>query len=154
MSLPAYSRSLDALSRRARSSRELSRWLADRGYAQADIAEAIERLTASGLLDDAKYAYAFARTRLVDRHQSPRRVSAELARRGVPRDVADQAIAAVTADSDVDAEAAIEAAARKRLRALSVRDPVVRRRRLMAFLLRQGFDLARVRDVVGRVLDG
>ena len=52
-------------------------------------------LLAAGLLDDARYALSFARSRLLDRKLSKRRVLAELSRRGVARDLADAAVAQV-----------------------------------------------------------
>ena len=112
----AYNHALDALGRRARSTRELSRWLADRDHPAEEIEGAVERLTAGGLLNDAKFAETFARSRLVDRKLSKRRVLTELGRKGIPRDIADAAVAAVFEDEGVDEEAAIEAIAVKKAR--------------------------------------
>jgi regulatory protein len=147
----AHARALDALARRARSAAELRRWLAQRGYAAAEVAETIARLTASGLLDDAKYSSAFATTAIVDRGLSRRRVLAELARRGVPRNVADAAVDAVVLDHDVDEDAAALAVATRKWRTLASLDPVTAQRRLLAFLARRGYDLDAARRVVDRL---
>lgn len=150
--MPAFSRSLDALARRARSTTELARWLRERGYPADEIAEAIERLTASGLLDDAKFAESFARSRLVDRKVSRRRVLTELARRGVARDVADAAVAAVLEDEAVDEAAGLAAIAAKKMRTLRGLAPDVAARRLTAFLARRGYDADAVRRVVDEMM--
>jgi regulatory protein len=147
-----HDRALDALARRARSSADLVRWLRDRGYETSEIDETIARLQGSGLLDDAKYAEAFARSRLVDGRQSRRRVQAELARHGVARDVADAAVAAIMEDESIDEEAAVRAVAARKYRSLARLAPDVARRRLMAFLARRGYDGDLVRRIVAEVM--
>lgn len=147
----AYNRSLDALARRSRSTKDLERWLKEREYTQEDVADALERLTASGLLNDEKYAHSFARSRLVDRGMSRRRVAAELARHGIARDVVDRVIGSVVDDEGIDEDAAIETIARKKWRSLAKLEPGVGRRRLFGFLARKGFDGDVVQRVVRRV---
>ncbi|HVZ50213.1 MAG TPA: regulatory protein RecX [Gemmatimonadaceae bacterium] len=149
--IPCYTRALDALARRARSSADLARWLGDRGYERDEIAETVSRLTATGLLDDARFAHAFARSRFVDGKQSRRRVQAELARHGVAREVADAAIATVVQDEVVDEEAMVRAVAERKYRTLARLDPIVARRRLMAFLARRGYDGDLVRRVAAAI---
>lgn len=150
-SVTAHTRALDALARRARSGAELARWLRERGHSADETAETIARLTACGLLDDARFAEAFARGRLMDRKLSRRRVLADLARRGVAREVAAVAVAAVVADEEIDESAAVEAVARKKYRSLSGLDPHVARRRLTAFLARRGYDQDVVRAALKRL---
>ena len=147
----AYSRALDALSRRSRSAADLSRWLRNRKYEPDDIAEVVERLNGSGLLDDQKYAQAFARSRLLDRKLSRRRVLAELGRSGVARETALAAVDAVIEDEGVDEVASVESVAARKLRTMTSLDRNVARRRLMAFLARRGYDLDMVRSVVRKL---
>jgi SOS response regulatory protein OraA/RecX len=54
----------------------------------------------------------------------------------------------------VDPEAAVRAVAEKRAKQLAGLPPVVRKRRLAAFLARRGFQGAEVREVVERVCAG
>jgi regulatory protein len=147
----AYNRSLDALSRRSRSVKDLERWLKDREYSPEEITEAVERLTSAGLLNDERFAHSFARSRLVDRGMSKRRVSMELARHGIARELVDQVIGEVVADEGIDEDATVEAVARKKWRSLAKLEPQVGERRLMGFLARKGFDGDAVRRVVRRV---
>jgi alanyl-tRNA synthetase len=103
-------------------------------------------------VDDGAYARQVARSRVLGRGDSRRRLQQELSRKGVARDVADEAVAEVFDEEAVDEEALVEAAARKKLRALGALDAATRRRRLWAFLARRGHDGDAIRRVLGRVL--
>ena len=148
----AYTHALDALSRRSRSTSELSRWLKERDHPPEEIESVVERLTSSGLLDDAKYAASFARNRLIDRKLSKRRVLGELGRRGIPRELAATAVDAVMEDEGVDEESAVEVVAARKWRSLSKLDRQTGYRRLMGFLARRGYDGDVVRRVMKRVM--
>jgi regulatory protein len=149
-----YSKALEALTRRARSTAELARWLTERDHAPEHIERSIARLQELGYLDDAQYALAFARSRATARGMSRRRIQAELARRGVARDLADAAIAGVMQDEGVDERALIESAAAKKLRGMTKLEPDVRRRRLYGFLARKGFAADLIRETVSRLARG
>lgn len=150
--LSTYNHALEALSRRSRSVSELTRWLREREHDPDEIASAIERLTASGLLDDARFAALFARSRLIDRKLSKRRVLTELGRRGVARDVASEAVNAVMEDEGVDEEAQVVVVAQRKFRSLARLDHDTAYRRLSGFLARRGYDSDVVRRVVKQVM--
>ena len=110
---------------------------------------ALDRLTALGLLDDLAFARAFARSRASGKGFGPRRVVAELGRKGVARPVIDQVMRELESAADEESEGAlsaperevatVRAAAEKRLRSLSRLEPEVARRRLTGWLVRRGF---------------
>src|SRR5688500_12064351 len=128
--LHVYDRALNMLAARGRASRELRRLLVRKGE-RADIVDlAIERLLRVGLLNDEIYARSVARAKAVGQGHSKRRVQQELFRRGVDREVADDAIEETFAEEAVDEDALVEQAARKKLRSLAALDPAVRDRRL------------------------
>jgi len=79
-----------ALARGPRSRSEITASLARRGYGEETIAAVVARLTELGYLDDALVADAVARG-AERRHQGSRRVALTLSRRGVARDVVEQA---------------------------------------------------------------
>jgi regulatory protein len=83
---------------------------------------------------------------------SRRRLQQELFKRGVTREVADGAIAEVWSDENVDDDAAVEASARKKLRALGGLDDATRRRRLYSFLARRGHESDAIRRAMAKVL--
>lgn len=146
--LRTYDRALALLAFRARSSAELARALGRKGEERRHVERAIEKLTAQGLLDDAHFAQAFARARLVGAGHSRRRIQGELARRGVAREVGERAIETVLEEEEIDQHAVVEEVARRRLRALASLEPGVRRRRLHGFLARRGYDLDVIRAVM------
>ena len=155
--LRTYDRALNMLAFRGRASKELARSLARKGEPKELVDRAIERLTEQGLLDDAAFAESFTRTKVLGAKQSRRRVQQDLARKGVARDVTDAAIAAVFEEEQVDQREIVEQAARKKLVSLRKLEPLVRRRRLYAFLARRGYDSEDIRaamDAVGEALRG
>jgi regulatory protein len=146
--LRVYDRALTMLAARARSSAELARLLVRKGEAKADVDLAITRLEEQGLLNDTAFAESFTRSRVLGAKHSRRRVQQDLARKGVPRTVGEAAIETVFAQEGVDQREVVEAAARKKLRSLRGVEPMVRRRRLYAFLARRGYDADDVRSAM------
>jgi regulatory protein len=147
-----YNRALDMLTRAPRSTRDLRRRLLLKGEPEADVDVTVERLTASGLLNDESYARAFVRSKVASQGFSRRRLQQELAKRGVARDVADAAIVEVLHDEGVDETANIERVAQKKLRTLRGLDEETQRRRLFAYLARCGYDVEDVRVAVRSAL--
>ena len=155
--LKVYDRALNMLAFRARSSAELARSLVRKGEPKELVDRAVARLQEQGLLDDAAFAQSFTRAKVLGAQQSRRRVQQDLARKGVARTVSDAAIATVFAEEGVDQRDVVVQAARKKLRSLTKLDPVVRRRRLYAFLARRGYDGEDIRqamEAVGEELRG
>jgi regulatory protein len=146
--LATYDRALNVLAFRARSTTELSRALVRKGSDPMHVADAITRLVEQGLVDDAAFARAFARAKVVGSSHSKRRVQQELQRKGVARDVASEAIGEVFEGEAIDELALIEKAARRKLSTLSALEPAVRRRRLYGFLMRRGFDTGDIQRVM------
>lgn len=139
---------LRQLTVRARSRAELARVLA-RKHVPDDVAEVVlDRLVEVGLIDDA----VFARDWLAagERRQKSRRaLLAELAEKGVDRDVIDEAVAEL--DSDRDYLVARGLAERK-VRSLVGLEPQVQYRRLAGALARRGFAASVVAQVAREVL--
>lgn len=148
----AYEYALNLLAARAYTTRNLRRKLVRKEFAPAEIEVAMARLVSSGLLDDHRYASEFARQRLVVSGVSVRRVEQELVRRGIARDVAKGATAAVVDKEEVDTARSMERVARKKLVSLGYLDPAVKRRRLFGFLARRGFELDDIRRVIGQLV--
>ena len=146
--LGAFDTAVSILAFRARSVRDVRRRLIDKGESEAVADAAIARLESLGLLSDREFARQFARSRVLGPGLSKRRLQQELFKRGVARDVADEAIGEVMAEDDVDEDAIIDRVARKKLRTLAKLDPLTRRRRLYAFLARRGYEPDDIRRVM------
>jgi regulatory protein len=148
-----YDHAIDALARRARATGELERWLAQREHPRAAIAVAVERLTALGLLDDARFARGFAGTRGGGR-LGPRRIERELRQKGVPAAVVSEVMSEFREATVESGAGAMEGAAERRMRSLGSLEPPVARRRLLAWLLRRGFDAGPASVLVRRLVPG
>jgi regulatory protein len=144
----AYNYALNLLSARPYATRALHRKLIQKQYSAADADDAIRRLVDNGLLDDAKYAEQYARSKILSTGASKRRLQQDLYRKGIKGDVATSAIANVIDQDEIDPAAVIERVARKKLAQLGNLEPVVLRRRLFAFLARRGYDVDEIKRIV------
>lgn len=140
--------STEAGGRSARQHDEALDSAADRS---AKVREALDRLEASGLLNDADVAEAEAAARL-RRGEAPGRVTQVLRRKGVAGRVVDAAVQEAMAEDHFDERAACLTVAEKRARALRALAPDVAQRRLLGFLQRRGYSGAVARDVTREVL--
>jgi regulatory protein len=152
MAASSYDVALNLLTARQYTARNLRRKLVQKGFAADDADAAIERLIGNGLLDDGRYAAAFARGKLLGQGASKRRIRQQLYQRGIQGDVADAAIEAVIEDESIDLEAVVEEDARKKLASLGGLEPLIVRRRLYAHLARRGYDIDEINRVMKRVL--
>ena len=144
----AYNYALNLLAARPYATRALQRKLIQKEYSAADADDAIRRLVANGLLDDAKYAEQYARSKMLATGASRRRLTQDLYRKGIKSEIAASAIDAVVEDEAIDTEAMIEKVARKKLGQLGDLEPLVLRRRLFGFLARRGYDVDEIKRVV------
>jgi regulatory protein len=147
----AYDYALNLLSARPYASQALHRKLIQKQYPAADADDAIRRLVDNGLLDDAKYAEQYARSKILATGASKRRLTQDLYRKGIKGDVATDAIANVIEQEEIDTDAVIERVARKKLALLGDLEPLVLRRRLFAFLARRGYDVDEIKRIVSRL---
>ena len=148
----AYNYALNLLSARPYAVKALHRKLIQKEYSPADADDAVRRLVDAGLLDDAKYAEQYARSKIVSSGTSKRRLTQELYRKGIKGDVATAAIAQVIDDEEIDTAAVVERVARKKLAQLGDLEPLVLRRRLFAFLARRGYDVDEIKRVVSSLV--
>jgi regulatory protein len=152
MAITPYDRALGLLSARAYSAKNLHRKLVQHGASVSDADRVIARLQGAGLVDDATYAFSYARSKLLGAGASVRRLKQELARKGVSAEVADSAINRVVEDEEVDVHAVIQRVAEKKLAAMGDLEPVVLRRRLYAFLARRGYELHEIQSATQELL--
>jgi len=144
----AYNYALNLLAARPYSSTALRRKLIQKEYEAADADDAIRRLLDNGLLNDARFAEQYARSKMLSTGASKRRLTQDLYRKGIKGDMATTAIATVMEQDEIDPAAVIERVAAKKLAQLGDLEPIVLRRRLFAFLARRGYDLDEIKRVV------
>jgi regulatory protein len=148
----AYNYALNLLSARPYSTSALYRKLIQKQYSAADADDAIRRLLDNGLLNDAKYAEQYARSKILTTGASKRRLQQDLYRKGIKADVATNAIASVIEQEEIDTDAVVERVAKKKLAQMGDLEPPVLRRRLFAFLARRGYDLDEIKAVLSRLI--
>lgn len=129
----AMTAALRLLSYRQRSEREMWDALRSRRIPEAIAGETLDRLRQLRLLDDQAFAEAWTESRQRNSPRGRRMLLAELAQKGIEREVA-QASAA-----EIDEEAAALRAGRKRSRTFGGLEFREFRRRLGNFLARRGF---------------
>jgi len=138
MSDGAYQAALRTLARRGHFRVELEGKLRQRGFASAEVDAALARCAALGLIDDGGLARRFAEVRATENGWGPRRIEAELRRRGVDRGTAGEA-------SRLD-RGRLRAALTTALRRAELRAPAgwwrlpERRARMVSSLLARGFE--------------
>jgi regulatory protein len=130
---------LRLLTDRARSKHELATKLRQKGVADEIVEKVLERFDEVGLIDDQAFADAWVRSRHRARGLGRRAIAQELRRKGIAKEVADEAL------TEVD-DAAEEHRARelvdRRLRSMTVSGPEDRQRagrRLLGMLARKGY---------------
>ena len=138
---------LRALARRAHARADLRRRLVKRQHPPVAVDVALERLSARGLLDDGRFAEQYAALRAT-RGKGPARLLRDLLAQGVERRMAEQAVQRALDEEGIDPRLEARAVAMKRARQLGGLPPAVRKRRLLAFLLRRGYNGPPVRELV------
>ena len=129
---------LRALARRAHARGDLRRRLVRKQHPPAAVDAALERLTARGLLDDGRFAEQYAALRAT-RGKGPARLLRDLVAQGVERRTAEDAVGRALEEEGIDPQLEARAVAAKRARQLDGLPVPVRKRRLLAFLLRRGY---------------
>jgi regulatory protein len=130
---------------------ELRRKLLLKGQSSADVEDALTRLQDQKLLNDADFARNFARRKVLGAGSSRRRIVEELARKGIARGLAEEAVEGLQETEGIDPSVAIHRVAEKKWTSLARLDDFTRKRRLYAFLARRGFDPDEIRAAMERV---
>ncbi|MGH3871045.1 MAG: regulatory protein RecX [Pseudonocardiaceae bacterium] len=142
---------LRLLTTRPRSRAELAEALRKRGVSEQVCQPVLDRLGEVGLINDAVFAESVVHTGYRHRGLARWALRTELRRRGVPDEIADDAVAAVQLE---DEEQRARELVRHKLRSSgTVRDPRMLIRRLAAMLVRKGYSeglaMRVVRDELG-----
>ncbi len=137
----AKSRAMWFLDRADHSEKALYDKLMRGGIASEACARAVARLKELGLLDDERYA-ARAAERMRDTNVSRREAYVKLMQKGIPRDIANEALSS----TEFDEAAQIRALIDKKYRAKMETEEGIQK--VYAALVRKGFSYGAVRDVL------
>ncbi len=136
------------LGRRAHSVQELRRKLLQRGCSPEYIEPLLDELQQRGYLDDRAFARAFIQSHMKSRAWGPRRLHAELIKRGVERTLIEETLASLLEEEQLFARAyqlAQKFLERPRIQRES---PLHRKQKLFNFLVRKGYSYDLCRQVV------
>ena len=138
---------LRALARRAHARLDLQRRLVKKQHPPVAVDAALERLASRGLLDDRQFAEQYAALRAT-RGKGPARLLGDLMAQGVERRTAEHAVRRALEEEGIDPGVEARAVATKRARQLAGLPVPVRKRRLLAFLVRRGYAGVPLKDLV------
>jgi regulatory protein len=136
MALSAKAAALRFLKIRPRSIAELKEKLGVKGFSGTEIEAVVHDLIASGLLDDRAFTKSWINYRLA-RPFGFRRIVQELKAKGIDQEIIDQTLAEVEGYSPENV--ALDLAQRRWQRMPAI-EPEKKKKRVMDFLLRRGFD--------------
>ena len=140
--MTAKERALAMLDRRDYSCAELLRKLKEKGEDETEAAAAVERLAELGFVDDARYAPIIVR-RCAAKGYGPQRVRQELMRRGIPKELWDEAMAEMPVQDET-----VDLLLRSRLK--SARPDRAELKRASDYLLRRGYGWDDIRAALAR----
>ncbi len=134
------------LAGRAHSEKELQTKLRQKGFAEELITTVISELKEAKFLDDVKFAFSFARSRIVKKPMGARLLRQELWRKGLKPEIIDKALTeAYSAKRQEDIARELVESKKDRYKDL---DENKQKKRLNDFLLRRGFDWEIVKEVI------
>ena len=141
----AQLRAINLIAYRPRSVREVRQRLKRAEVDDEAIDSVVDRLKNAGLLDDAAFSKAWVESRLRANPRGRRMIEWELRQKGVSAQEIDAAL------EGVDDEASAMAAAEKRWPRLQSLPQRERKKKLMDFLARNGFDYAVIEETLRRI---
>lgn len=141
----AYKVGVRLLTARDRTSAELARLLAVRGFAQAESRVAVERLTQDGYLNDRRFASAWAMSRVRTKPMGLHRLMRELGIKGIETSLAREVLEEVYEDGE---EPMARRAIASKLSALGRGRSSQRTVQVARYLHRRGFSV----DIIRRLL--
>lgn len=136
----AYMQAVELILRRKRSKWEMEQYLKKKSYNYNTVNKILNTLSNQGLLDDKVFSAAWVASRRLLKHTSKRRLWQELKQKRVPDDIIESTL---EADETDEKKVLAEIVAKKKTQS-RYQD----KQKLMAYLIRQGFNYGDVRDVL------
>jgi regulatory protein len=139
----AFAYAVKLLAWRDRSICELERKLLDRGFPAEVGADVVARLKKSGYLDDRRFAERWAESAVTNGRGYGPRLSHELLRRGIPREIVAEVIAGIA--ESYDEQKTLSALVARKFAGFDPKSASDRdKKRVVDFLQRRGFSTAAI----------
>jgi regulatory protein len=143
------------ISYRPRSSKEIIVHLTKKGFESGCAQNVARQLESIKMIDDKKFAYAFARDRIKKKPIGQALLRRQLLMKGIPAATADNILAELITPQ-IQQASALQAAKRKIQSAKRMRsrvDPVKQKKRVLDFLIRRGFSYEIAMKTVHTTMD-
>lgn len=134
--------------RAEKSSGDALRLMRGWGVDEADSRRVLDTLIKQGFIDDARYADAYVREKMRLSGWGVYKIRQSLSAKGVPRDVAEQALSQYGRD---DQRGRLQEMLEKKSRSVKAKDAYDLRAKLMRYGMSLGYEYADVADAVERV---
>lgn len=134
-----------------KSSQALKKKLADKGYDAEIIDQALGKLRAQGILDDALYAKDLMARLTLGKAAGRHKIAFELKRHGIPQKIRHELLDSLSNEDETDR--ALEQAQLKWSGWAKI-DPQKRKKRLYDFLIRKGYDFQVAQDILQKLSKG
>lgn len=145
----AFNRALHYLGFRMRSEQEVKDKLAEIGYGQAVILEAIVKLRRLGFVNDETFARAFVETQKKTSGQGPRAIQQKLQQKGISKELQEQILHEYAGDEQVEIARKM---AEKESRKNKAESPQQKETRIQQSLLRKGFSYEIIKEALSSLL--
>lgn len=136
----AYDSVLNLISRRPRSVYEVQTYLKRKGHEIIHISTIVKKCSMNGMLDDAKFAESWIRSRRLLKSSSLKKLRLELRQKGIDQDIIQQVL---EADETTDQDVLRQLIAKKR-RQSRYKDDL----KLMQYLAGQGFNYGDIKEAI------
>lgn len=141
----AFNRALHYLGFRMRSEQEVKDKLAEIGYGQAVILEAIVKLRRLGFVNDESFARAFVETQKKTSGQGPKAIQQKLQQKGISKPLQEEILGEYAGDEQI---AIARKMAEKESRKNKVESPQQKEMRIQQALLRKGFSYEIIKEAL------
>ncbi len=135
--------------RAERSSGDAMRLMQRWGVPEADRGKVLDRLTAAGFIDDERFAAAYVREKSEFSGWGIYKIRAGLRNKGIARDTAERAIAALNASS---CDEKLEEVMARKLKNIKADTPYDRKSKLIRFGLSRGYEYDAVMETAERLV--
>ncbi len=146
----AYDEALDFLTPKARTVREMENHLDECDYSEIEVIQTVEKLRATGLLDDEKYASNFVESRLNTKPVSRQKLREQLSGHFIPDEIIDAALEAVDSETEL---ANARSVAEKYFRQFSSLELTERLRRVGLRLTSRGYSFDDIKTVLSELTE-
>jgi len=144
-------KALQLISIRPRSTGELRDRFKREGYFEETIESSLSYLQDNGYLNDELFAERFAKSKLQKKDMGETALRFELYKKGLSKQIIEKVITQIYAESPPLGMAIT--AAKKKLRAIRITDPIKKRQKLYQFLAQRGFSAEVILRVIAELLN-